>query len=96
MSDAPEAKEGRRRIWKYFVAIWLLPVWLIVIYIVKPGLQPSPFEQAVFCLYFFSAHLFWGVPYMRRQIPRTKAILLGIVAPFIIWVVLVVIKTMFL
>jgi len=95
VSSTPEAKPGTKRIWKYFVLIWLLPIVLIVIDIVNPDLESLPLVGILLASYFIAAFLCFGIPYMRRNISYREATLLGMVAPFIIWVLAVFIKVMF-
>ena len=85
-------KSAAQRFWKDFLPAWLVPVVMMADTIRQHvvGTEPSAlFVNAVF-VFFFLSFAWWVRLPLTKQLSQSHATLLGMLTPFLIWVVLVI------
>ncbi|PYJ80525.1 MAG: hypothetical protein DME22_24025 [Verrucomicrobia bacterium] len=90
MASVPN--QSLRRTWRYFIAAWFIPVVLIAAAVAEDRGRLPGFVFPLISLLFIAAGLCHGIPLMRRQISLRDAALFGMITPFGIWVIAVIVK----
>jgi hypothetical protein len=84
--------EATRANWIRFLPAWLLPVFMFIDVVRKDlaGGDAHPAFVFVSFVWFFFAFLLWVPLPLERRVTYWQAVSLGMAAPFIIWLVLLV------
>jgi hypothetical protein len=81
-----------RRTWRYFIAAWSIPVFAVAAAIAEDRGPVPGFIFPLISFLFVAAGLCYGIPYMRRLLSFRDAMLFGMLTPFGIFVVAVIVK----
>lgn len=81
-----------RRTWRYFIGAWCIPVFAVAAAVAEERGPIPGFIIPLIFLLFIAAWLCYAIPYMRRQLSFRDATLFGMMTPFGIFVVAVIVK----
>lgn len=98
MSQPKTLKEAAGKYWKDFLPAWFVPVLMMADTIRKDilGTEPSPLIINAIFAYFFLSFFWWARLYLAKRIRQSHATILGMLAPFTIWGILVAVRLLVL
>jgi hypothetical protein len=88
----PAPNQPLSRTWRYFIAAWFIPLFMVAAAIAEDRGPIPGFIIPLILSLFVAAGLCFQIPYMRRLVSFRDVVLFGMLTPFGIFVVAVIVK----